>query len=688
MNRSKKAMIALVTLMAMIFSILSYTTTPLFADMTPVDKLMQNERLINVQDISYNYRDIAKHWARDGMYKLSYMEILKGFADGTMRPDKTLTRDEFIVMLARAINLPVSDAHNQYYADVAVNHWSFPYIQAAKASGIIDIFNDSNLNPTKIITREEMAVIAAAVVSDIPLTSSGKSFKDLKVGYKYMDSINIVTRLGIINGNMDGTFRPYAGATRAEATMIILRVLDVKVALNDSDVYVLQSFVEEYEKSIMTNPNQGFLSNGELMTYSTNKELKQNVLRNKIIESFNQQNININRSIEDLYTNVTTISKYLGEVSLSYKLIYTTEDGVSRDYNVNRILYLKRSEGNWKVYNSTATYSSAYAIAPAEKINLAWQYLSQNTPDMSNVSKFNGLNVISPTWFALSSVNGDIRNIADVRYSNWAHKNGYQVWALVSNDFNKEMTGQMLANPASREKAVDMLIQYAKDYKLDGINVDFENMYTNNKDLFVLFVSELYQKTKQMGIILSVDVTVIAKNSNWSECYDRKALAKVSDYIALMAYDQYWAGSPVSGSVAQLKWVEDNLKKVLLEVPKEKLLLGMPFYTRVWQEQYDASNKLVVTSKSVSMEYAEQLIAENRAVKMWDAVSGQYFATYNKNGVTYKIWLENESSIRLRVELANKYNLAGVASWKLGLEKSSIWNVITTALAKKLASNY
>ena len=687
MKTSKRAIVAAVLLIVMILIFQSYTITPLYADMSPVDMFMQNERLINIQDMSYSYRDIANHWARDGIYKLSYMEILKGFTDGTMKPDKTLTRDEFIVMLVRAINLPVSDTYSQYYTDINASHWSFQYIQAAKAVGIIDIFDESNLNPTKIITREEMAIIAAKVVKDIPMTSSSKSFKDLTTGYKYLDSINIVTGLGIIKGLPDGTFKPYAGASRAEAAVIVLRILETNAVMNSSEAYVLQAFAEDYEKSSMTNPNQGTLSNDELMYYSSNKELKQNALRNKIITNFEQQNININRSIENLYINVTSLSKYLGEVSLSYKLKYSTEDGVSRDYNVNRILYLKKSEQNWKVYNSVATYSRANEIAQTEKINLAWQYLSQKTRDMSSVSKIEGLNVISPTWFTLSNANGDIRSIADLNYSNWAHKNGYQVWALLTNDFDKDLSAQMLSNPVSRQKSVNMLIQYAKNYKLDGINVDFENMYTADRDLFTLFVKELYQKTKEIGIVLSVDVTVIVRNSNWSECYDRKALAQVSDYIALMAYDQHWTGSPISGSVSQLKWTEDNIKKVLLEVPKEKLLLGMPFYTRVWQEQYDESNKLVVTSKAVSMEYAEQLVVENNAAKTWDAVSGQYFATYNKAGITTKIWLENESSIKLRVELANKYNLAGVASWKMGMEKPSIWSVIAAALAKKIAFN-
>lgn len=687
MKITRTGIIAIVMLIALILGMFSNINAPLYADMTAVDKLMQNERLINIQDMSYNYSDITKHWAKDGMYKLSYMEILNGFIDGTMKPDKTITRDEFIVMMTRAIDLPMVETYDLYYQDITSEHWSYRYIQAAKSAGLIDIFSDSKLNPTKIITREEMAVIAANVVKDIPQSIPSRSFIDLNSSYKYMDSIRIVTGLGIINGVPGGYFKPYGNASRAEAAVIIQRILDVKAATDINEEIILKAFVEDYEKSSLTNPSQGTLSKEDLLLYSMGKEYKQNDMRNKITYNFEQANINLSRSMEDISVNITTISKYLGEATLNYKLIYSTEDGVSREYNVSRKLYLKKIGEKWIVYNSTAAYSIANAIEKTEKINLAWQYLGQSTPDMSNTSKIAGLNVISPTWFTLSSGNGDIKSIADIKYTNWAHKNGYQVWALVTNDFDKDMTAQMLSNPDSRKKAINTLIQYAKDYKLDGINVDFENMYTKDKDLFTQFVKELYLETKPLGITLSVDVTVIIKYSNWSECYDRKALAQVSDYIALMAYDQYWAGSPVSGSVSQLKWVEDHLKKVLLEVPKEKLLLGMPFYTRVWKEEYDASNKLVVTSRAVSMQYAEQLVAENNASKIWDAVSGQYYATYKKDGATYKIWLEDESSIKLRVELSQKYNLAGVASWKMGFEKPGIWDVIAAALNKKVASN-
>jgi spore germination protein YaaH len=148
-----------------------------------------------------------------------------------------------------------------------------------------------------------------------------------------------------------------------------------------------------------------------------------------------------------------------------------------------------------------------------------------------------------------------------------------------------------------------------------------------------------------------------------------------------MAYDQHWGGSPVSGSVAQLTWVEQSLQRVLKEVPKEKLLLGVPFYTRLWKEEYvNGSNTPTVSSKAISMGDAERIIAENNASKIWDAVSGQYYATYKVGKTTYKIWLEDERSIKLKAELVSKYRLGGIASWKFGLEKQTVWEVIAKTI--------
>lgn len=682
MKRSKTSLIAVIMMMALLFNILGGVGSTAYAETTSVDKLIQNEKLINVSDSSYSYKDLANHWAKEGMYKLSYLEVLTGFTDGTMKPDKTISREEFIVMLTRAIKLTLTDTYPQYYQDIAADHWSYKYIEVAKNSGIIDVFNTSKLNPTKTITREEMAVIAAKVAKDYPLTGSSKSFKDLSTNYKYMDSIGVVTALGIIQGLPDGSFKPYGGASRAEAAVIIQRILDLKSSESSTEAEGIKVFAENYEKSSITNPNQGSLTQSELTLYSAGKEQKQNNLKSNILYSLESQGTNLSRTMTDLNTTVSAVSDYLAEVKLGYKLTMDDGDGTSREYVVDKSLFLKKDEGKWVVFDSKTSFTGSLELGSNTKINLAWQYLSGGTPNMSGTSRLEGLNVISPTWFHLSSGAGDVSSIADVNYSNWAHNNGYQVWALVGNNFDMDMSSQMLSNPTARAKTINTLMQYAKTYKLDGINIDFENMYTKDKNLFTQFVKELYDKTKAAGIILSVDVTVITVNSNWSECYDRKALAAVSDYIALMAYDQYWSGSPVSGSVSQLSWVENHVNKVLKEVPREKLLLGMPFYTRVWKE-VTSNGKVTVTSSAVSMQTAEKLIADNKAAKTWDAASGQYFATYKKDGATYKIWLEDENSIKLRVELAKKYQLAGVAAWKIGFEKPGIWGTIAAALGNK-----
>lgn len=681
MRKANIKIISVVLAMSILLNIFSFTR-PVYADMTLLDKLTQNEKLISVTDKSYTYSDITGHWAREGILKLSYMEILKGFPDGSMRPDKTLTREEFIVMLARAIDLPLTDTYVQSYQDVEVGRWSSQYIAAAKSMGFLDIFKQGVMYPAKNITREEMAVIAAKAVQDMPLTSQSKSFKDLNAAYKYLDSINIVTSLDIIRGMPDGSFEPYNGATRAEAAVVIQRILDLKSPEDLQENSEITSFAENYEKSRMTNPIQGTFSTEDIMLFSIGKEQKQNIKRDTIISSLKLQSINLNRSISNSYTFISYKSRYLAEVVVSYNMTNATVEGASREYKITRKLYMKRDKGKWTVYDSSVLYSilNEVNVKESEKINLTWHNLYNSSPNMSGTAKIEGLDVISPTWFTLSSANGDYANIASLDYTSWAHKNGYKVWALVGNNFDRDLTSKVLNNEAARKNAVDNLIKFIKDYNLDGINIDFEYMYTSDKDLFTKFVGELYQKTKPLGVKLSVDVTVIAYNSDWSSCYDRKALAQVSDYIALMAYDQYWTGSPVSGSVSQLRWVEDNLKKVLLEVPNNKLLLGIPFYTRVWKEAYVANGKLVVTSSSVSMQTAERLAAENNAARTWDAVSGQFFVTYKKDGAVYKIWMEDEASIKLRVEMANMYDLAGVASWRMGFEKPQIWEVINDNL--------
>ena len=316
---------------------------------------------------------------------------------------------------------------------------------------------------------------------------------------------------------------------------------------------------------------------------------------------------------------------------------------------------------------------------PKDKINLVWDQLYNPTKAYLERVDEVGIDVMSPTWFQIANIKGDLINRVDPQYVQWAHESGYQVWALVANDFgNIDDTSEILNNGLKREYVIKQLLAFASLYELDGINLDFENMYKHDKDAYTQFVREITPLLREQGLIVSVDVSIPDGSDTWSKCYDRKALAETVDYVCLMTYDQTWAGSKVSGSTAQIVWVEENLKKTLKEVPAEKLLLGIPLYTRLWEETIDESSGKVTakTGKALSIQAAERLIEENNATPEWDEESGQYKVSYEKEDVTYKMWLENHHSVNLKSSLVHKYNLAGTSSWSHNFADAEVWSVL------------
>ena len=359
--------------------------------------------------------------------------------------------------------------------------------------------------------------------------------------------------------------------------------------------------------------------------------------------------------------------------------------------------YLKKIAVTSSVYTEEETNSLNRLLKG--KLNLVWHYIYNKTPDMSKEPKIEGLDIISPTWFELEGTEGDVVNKADLNYVKWAKRNGYQVWALFSNHFEsdggkrkltlkdkRDMTSQILNDSEMREKVIKRVLVYTKLYKLDGINIDFENMYKKDKDMFSQFIRELAPLLREEGVVVSVDVGVPDGSEEYSLCYDRKALAKAVDYVMVMAYDQHYATDRVSGSVAQYSWVEKKIKRTLEEVPASKLILGLPLYTREWEEEVDNDGKMIGKPKSkvYSMDNIRKEINKNNAKVQWDENSGQFYAEYRKENRVYKIWLEEETSINLKSSLVHKYGLAGAASWKKGFETSETWAVLNSNLKKNL----
>lgn len=314
-----------------------------------------------------------------------------------------------------------------------------------------------------------------------------------------------------------------------------------------------------------------------------------------------------------------------------------------------------------------------------DKINLTWDYTHRKMENVENVEYIEGVNVISPTWFSIVDENGNIMDKGNREYVVKYKELGYEIWPLINNNFDPDLTRALLSSSESRERLIENIARIYISYGVDGINLDFENIYMNDRDLLTQFVRELYPVFKEKGMTVTMDVTPISVSENWSRCYDRRRLSETLDYIMLMAYDQHWASSPVAGSVAQYSWVEDSVRNVLEEVPNEKLILGVPFYTRLWTvKNTEEGDK--VSSQVLSMDEAKKFIEGNNIELIWDDESGQYFGEVTKDGITYKIWMEDEKSLQMKSSLINKYDLAGIASWRKGFEKEEVWPVLSNSI--------
>ena len=359
---------------------------------------------------------------------------------------------------------------------------------------------------------------------------------------------------------------------------------------------------------------------------------------------------------------------------------------------------------------STETTTSSFTeethahIQKNFKINMAWHQVTNQTAnnDIANVlGSTKGLNVISPTWFYLNNNNGEIASLASSSYVTYCHQHNTEVWALVSNLENSDVDSTyVLTHTSARQNLVNQIVSAAIQYDLDGINLDFESLSSDVGDGFIQLVRELSLKCSNNGIVLSVDNYA---PYSFNAFYNRSEQAAFADYVILMGYDQHYAGSEEAGSVAALDWVKEGVANTLDEVPADQLILAMPFYTRVWSEtpvtsdSQDAQDTQMANTENIEntedtesgtqpaytldsyacgMKDAEKLADANGAKKTWLDDCGQYYTEYVNDGVTYKIWFEDASSIEKKLQVISDNKLAGASFWKLGFETSDIWDTV------------
>ena len=445
------------------------------------------------------------------------------------------------------------------------------------------------------------------------------------------------------------------------------------VKAQGEDVYLALDYIEMFsniEYKFYENPNRIMIESQWGEKYSYYKVKKSGKMRfaqskkSEILASLEEGDIlRVLASEEELlegYAKAMTVDGVYGYVSTKI-LTEPYEEKLTNDYKEEMYPHITKDE----------------------PINLVWHQvtnLNANNELLNKIATTKGVNCISPTWFSIVNNSGEISSLASETYVERAHNEGIEVWALCD-DFaaagDEVDLATVLGNTTSRDKLSNALLANAIQYNLDGINIDFEYIRAETADAYLEFLRELSVKCRNNGIVLSVDSYV---PTEYTAFYDREEQGKVVDYVVVMAYDEHYAGSKESGSVASIGFVEDAVGKIVEMVDPSQVIIGMPFYTRLWKETtVDGETK--VSSSAYSMGQIEAILEQNNASKKWDNEIGQYYAEYEADGSLYRVWIEDERSIEKKLDVIfaerKQGKIAGIASWKLGLEKESIWNSIT-----------
>lgn len=406
---------------------------------------------------------------------------------------------------------------------------------------------------------------------------------------------------------------------------------------------------------------------------------------NRVIVQSDFQQVNVFAALaDDVRLRVGPNKKYdyLMELKGGQEVLVDTDAPPENEYQ--KIMTLDGIEGYVPVEYVEEKIEKAWTTdkpedvfpqtALGERVCLGWHQMTYagGTTDMeAKVSQAACLNVISPTWFALSDNKGNFSSLATEEYVTAAHAKGLKVWGLI-NDFDTKISlKKILGRTSIRTNLVNNLVSAAIRYKLDGLNIDFEKITKETAPAYLEFLRELVLQCHANGIVVSVDDYLPTEGTsyyNWAE------QGRVADYVIFMAYDEHYAGSETCGSVSSLPFVNDGVELGLKYVPKERTVVALPFYTRRWKTKKD--NKVEGKPDVYGMNSAEVMLQNNEAAKTWDEETSQYYSEFKYQGYTYKIWLEEETSLDKKLETVFGKEVAGAAFWKLGFERPVTWTTI------------
>ena len=477
---------------------------------------------------------------------------------------------------------------------------------------------------------------------------------------------------------------------KAGTAEIDSKTINEKIIEKDNLKYIPINYLEEfYDIKVKYNESTDIVS-----IESTNTELKQATTSVKL--SVKSKQTNFSRTLEKVDKGSTLYVKEVTESDDTSSNVKpeTLKGKITNWFNIQK----KKIAKNWVVVrteNGTVGYIHKDSLEDIKitreeaskpetsTISLVWDYF-ENTiaiPKNDVNTSYKGINVVSPAFMFVDE-NGNIReNIGDtgLNYISWAKSKGYDIWPMVKCDnLLTDNMRNMLADYRKRESLINQIMQICQKYSFNGVNIDMENIKQEDKEYFSRLIIELKPRLESKEMKLSVDVTAPDGSPNWSLCYDRKTIGDVADYIVFMAYDQTSKNGSRIGSNAAINWVETNINKFIKnnEVNSKKIILAIPFYSRMWKVSSDGTS---AGCFDVNMNKQDKYLTK-ATKKEWIEDACQNYIEYVENGYTYKMWVEDEESISKKLDLVKKYNLGGAAFWEKGCETDDVWNVVEQKL--------
>ena len=442
---------------------------------------------------------------------------------------------------------------------------------------------------------------------------------------------------------------------------------DYVILKTDGDIaYIALPFIQEYtnmEYSVEQEPNRAIITSkwGEIETAEVKKDTQVRYLggvKSPILTEVKKSDKVTVLEDEDDWMKVATADGYVGYIKTKF-LKNQKKEKTSRDF-------------------TEPVYSD---MTEDHSINMAWHNVtnvSANQSIQSMLATTKGLTTIAPTWFSLTDENGSIRNFGTANYVTTAHNMGLQVWGVVDNFNYANETGtaistlNMLSSTTSRQNFVRNVTDAAVSLGLDGINVDFEQLSSDCGPHYVEFIRELSIQCRNRGLVLSIANYV---PFNFNDYYRLDIQGQVADYVIIMGYDEHWHGSKDPGSVASISYVSGGLDRTLQEVPANKVVNALPFYTILWKtEGTDVTDEYITMNNEADFMNRAGVTAE------WDEETCQNYAEWTSGNATYQIWLEDAESIAVKLNMMATKNIGGVAVWRLGYGTQAAWELINAYL--------